>query len=117
MAPGADSRATAASHGDERRTQFTVIAKYTIRDGAVSRVSELIRDLVAATRLEPGNIAYDAYRSFEDDRSVVLVERYESAEAFDEHRASEHFQRLAVGGIIPLLDSREVETFETDQPA
>lgn len=110
-----DSRAT-TTLGGETRSQLTVIAKYEIRDGEVPRVTELIRDLVAATRLEPGNIAYDAYRSFEDDRSVVLVERYESAEAFDEHRASEHFQRLAVGSIIPLLVSRKVDTFQTDQP-
>jgi quinol monooxygenase YgiN len=43
---------------------------------------------------------------------VVLLERYVSREAFAEHRETEHFKRLVLDGIVPLLDDRAVELFD-----
>lgn len=65
-------------------------------------------ELKAAIEEEPGCISFDVYRSPEDPRVFRLIERYRSLEAFDTHRASEHFQRIMQGQIAPLLTTRDI---------
>lgn len=92
-------------------TYHQVIAHYTAREGEGERVLELLAQLTAASRSEPGNLAYDYYRNAEDPNHIVLLERYTDVDAFAAHRASEHFQRIGFGQIIPLLASRVVEEY------
>ncbi|MEV4596992.1 putative quinol monooxygenase [Amycolatopsis sp. NPDC049253] len=92
--------------------QLQVIARYTVSAGKEDQVAALVPQLAEAARTEPGNLAFDVYRSFDDPRSVVLLERYVSREAFAEHRETEHFKRLVLDGIVPLLDDRAVELFD-----
>ncbi|WP_328603568.1 antibiotic biosynthesis monooxygenase [Amycolatopsis sp. NBC_00345] len=44
---------------------------------------------------EPGNISFAAYHGVGDARDVVLLERYDSREAFARHRETDHFAGLA----------------------
>jgi hypothetical protein len=41
----------------------------------------------------------------------VVLGRYVSPDAVREHRASEHFRRLVLGEIAPLLDVRHIQGF------
>jgi quinol monooxygenase YgiN len=43
----------------------------------------------------------------------VLYEQYDDEAAFQAHLASEHFQRIVVPQIVPLLAERSRETFRT----
>lgn len=95
--------------------ELQVIARYAVSAGREAEVSALLPRLAEASRAEPGNLAFVAYRSLEDDRDVVLLERYASPDAFAEHRASADFQDLVLDRIVPLLDSRVVETYPAEQ--
>ena len=52
-------------------------------------------------------------RDPEDPRSLLFYEAYRDKAAFEEHGATEHFQRLAVGELFPLMESRERTFYET----
>jgi len=93
-------------------TELQVIARYTISAGHEDEVLALLPKLAEASRGEPGALAFDVYRQVGDDRNVVLLERYASPEAFAAHRETPHFKDLALGQIIPRLQSRAVETYE-----
>jgi quinol monooxygenase YgiN len=95
--------------------ELQVIARYAVSAGREAEVSALLTRLAEASRAEPGNLAFVAYRSLDDDRDVVLLERYASPDAFAEHRASAHLQDLVLDRIVPLLDSRVAETYPAEQ--
>jgi quinol monooxygenase YgiN len=42
--------------------------------------------IAEASRTEPGNLSFVAYRQIDDDREIVLLERYVSREAFAVNR-------------------------------
>ncbi len=42
-----------------------------------------------------------------------FFEVYDDEAAFDAHGGSEHVQQLALGEAVPLLESRELQAFET----
>lgn len=88
-----------------------VIAHYHVQPGLADQVADLLQQLTVATRSEPDNLSYDVYRSVEDPDRFVILEQYANAAALDAHRASEHFQRLGFGTIIPMLVSRQVSSF------
>jgi quinol monooxygenase YgiN len=92
--------------------ELQAIARYTITAGQVDEVLPLVQQMAEASRAEPGNLAFDAYRRLDDDREVVLLERYESREAFEAHRDTPHFRTLVLERIVPRLDSRTVEVFD-----
>lgn len=88
-----------------------VIAHYHVKPGLGDQVGALLVELTEATRRESKNLAYAFYRSPQDPDRYVILEQYADASGLDEHRASEHFQRLGFGTIIPMLVSREVTSY------
>lgn len=92
--------------------ELQVIARYTVAAGNEDAVLALLPQLAEASRGEPGNVSFVAYRQLDDERDIVLLERYASREAFATHRDSPHFKDLVLGRIAPLLDSRVVETYD-----
>jgi uncharacterized protein len=96
-------------------SQLQVIARYTVTYGNEIEVESLLTQLADATRAEPGNLSFATYRQLHDERELVLLERYASLDAFTAHRATEHYNDLVLGGIVPRLDSRVVETFVVDE--
>lgn len=93
-------------------TELQAIARYTISAGKENEVLPLLDKLVEASRTEPGNLSFVAYRRLDDDREIVLLERYASRGAFNAHRETPHFKELVVDQIIPRLDSRVVESYD-----
>jgi quinol monooxygenase YgiN len=83
------------------------------QEGAEERALEVIRELAAASRQEPGCEAYVPCRDPEDARSCVFFEQYRDKAAFEEHGGTDHFQRLALGELFPLMESRERTFYET----
>jgi quinol monooxygenase YgiN len=92
--------------------QVQLIARHTMKPGVEETALPLVDELVAAARTEPGCLAFDAYRSFEDRSRYVLLERYASRDALAEHRASEHFQRIVIEQLVPLLADRIIDEFD-----
>jgi quinol monooxygenase YgiN len=98
-------------------TELQVIARHTISAGNEDRVHELLPQLIAAARSEPGNLAFDAYFALGDPTNYVLLERYTSRAAFAEHRETAHFKDIMLGQILPLLSHRVIEQYDiADEP-
>jgi quinol monooxygenase YgiN/predicted GNAT family acetyltransferase len=96
-------------------TQLQVIARYSVKLGNELEVGSLLSQLAEATEAEPGNLSFAAYRGLDDEREIVLLERYASLDAFTAHRATEHYKDLVLGQIVPRLESRVVETYPVDE--
>ncbi|MES2169541.1 MAG: antibiotic biosynthesis monooxygenase family protein [Actinomycetota bacterium] len=88
-----------------------VIAHYSIAPGNEKAVLDLLPKLAEASRTEPGNLSYNAYVQLGNESEVVILEKYESPEAFAAHRQTDHFTQLGLGAIIPMLSDRVIETF------
>jgi quinol monooxygenase YgiN len=83
-----------------------------MKEGEEQAVLALLPRLIEASRGEPGNVAFDAYRKLDEPRTYVLLERYASRQAFADHRESAHFKDLVLGQIAPRLERRVVEQFD-----
>ncbi|MFP3581407.1 hypothetical protein SB659_17740, partial [Arthrobacter sp. SIMBA_036] len=53
------------------------------------------------------------FRGVEDERKIVILESYQTAEDFDLHRQTQHFLTIGAVHIIPELEARTVSTFVT----
>lgn len=106
--PTVSATPSATASGD---SFLQVIAHYHVKPGLGDQVGALLVELTAATRREPKNLGYAFYRSPQDPDRYVILEQYTDASGLDDHRASEHFQRLGFGTIIPMLVSREVASY------
>jgi quinol monooxygenase YgiN len=92
---------------------YVLVARMTTNEGEEERAAELIRQLVEATRKEPGNLQYVAHRDPEDPRVFLMYEHYRDKAAFEEHGQTEHFTRLGPGALFPLMEDRRREFYET----
>jgi len=92
---------------------YVLIVRMKAQKGNEERAAQLMTQLAEATRAEPGCEAYIPCRETEDRRSFAIFERYRDPAAFEDHGQTEHFQRIAVGELWPLLESRERVFFET----
>lgn len=92
---------------------FVLVVRMKAKEGEEGRAAEIAAELAAATRQETGCEAYVPCRDPEDPRSFLFYEQYSDQAAFEAHGASEHFQRLAVGGLFELMESRERTFYET----
>ena len=55
------------------------------------------RAIAAATRREPGNLAYDVYRGTDDDQEFYIVEHWASPEALAGHERTPAFIQFGQG--------------------
>ena len=92
---------------------FVLVVRMRAKEGEDERATELMRELAEATRKEPGCELYIPCRDPEDPRAFLFYEQYRDKSAFEEHGASEHFQRLAAGELFGLMESRERTFYET----
>ena len=92
--------------------EVLLIARHTMKPGTENEVLPLVQELVHAARSEPGNLAFDAYRSLHNPESYVLLERYASRDALAAHRATAHFRRIVIEQLVPLLADRTVDEFD-----
>ena len=95
---------------------FAVVAHYTVRAGSGDAVAETLARHVAATRAEPGCVAFDALRSLESADVFVLHEVYVDEAAFLAHRETPHFRAYVEETIVPMLEERRWERFELLEP-
>jgi quinol monooxygenase YgiN len=92
---------------------FVLVVRMKCKEGSEERAVEIAQELAEATRAEPGCEAYVPCRDLEDPRWLLVYEAYRDKAAFEEHGATEHFQRLAAGELFPLMESRERTFYET----
>jgi len=95
---------------------IVLVARYRAKAGQGDAVADAMRQVISASRAEPGNLVYTVQRSIEDPDEFVLYERYVDEAAVDAHRASAHFQEIVVGRVIPMLEGREFALYTPVEP-
>jgi len=86
---------------------FTVRLKFAAEERL--EIAETLRLLAEASRLEPGCVSYIPHQVEDDPDTVVIYEQYRDSKALAAHRASDHFKKLAVGGLYQRMRERTVE--------
>ena len=77
-----------------------------MRAGDEAQVANALRNMVAPTRAEPGNLDYQVFRDPKDPLLFVLFERYTGEAAFAAHLASPRFGTWLKGQVLPSLEER-----------
>ena len=75
----------------------------------IERVAEMLRQLTAASREEPGCITYVPHFVEDDPTTVLIYEQYADAAALEEHRNSPHFHQYAIGVLYQKMRERQLE--------
>ena len=86
---------------------FTVIASYRTLPQHVDAVADLLARHAATSEQEPGCIRFLAHQATDDPTRFFLYETYESQEAFEQHRVTDHFAQNIETVLAPLLIERE----------
>lgn len=87
---------------------FTVRMKFLPEDQAAIR--EMLRNLGATSRQEPGCVSYVTHYVESEPNTVVIYEQYSDADALEAHRSSQHFDQYATNGLYRKVRERTVET-------
>ncbi|MGH7274981.1 MAG: putative quinol monooxygenase, partial [Nitrospiria bacterium] len=74
--------------------ELTVVARLKAKPGREAEVERELRALVGPTHKERGCLRYALHRSVEDRATFVVIERWASKEAFDQHFAAPYVQAL-----------------------
>ena len=86
---------------------FTIRFKFAAEER--SEIADTLRALAEASRKEPGCVHYIPHQLEDDPDTIIIYEQYKDEKALAEHRASAHFQKLAVGGLYQRMRERSVE--------
>jgi quinol monooxygenase YgiN len=72
-------------------------------------VAEMLRQLTAETRKEPGCVSYIPHFVEGDACTVLIYEQYQDEAALDYHRNAPHFHQYAIGGLYQRMRDRQME--------
>jgi quinol monooxygenase YgiN len=89
---------------------FTVRLKFASEDR--EEIAEILRQLAAASRQEPGCVSYIPHHLDGDPDTVLIYEQYQDAAALAAHHESPHFKQYAVGGLYQKMRDRSREDLQ-----
>ncbi len=84
---------------------------YTFKPGKDDEAVAYFRELIPASRKEPGCRMYVVHRGKDDPRKFFIYEQYDDEAAFDAHRASPHFQRYGKNGLQTIMETRDAQFY------
>jgi quinol monooxygenase YgiN len=67
-----------------------IIARLSSKPGAVAQLAQVLTDLVAPTREEPGCAGYELFQDDEQPSEFLLVEAWADSPSAEAHLASRH---------------------------
>jgi len=74
--------------------ELVIIARFHTREGNENKVAAALREQVIKTRLEPGCLSINAYRSVREPRLFFIFSRWSDETAFDVHAELLNTQRF-----------------------
>ena len=92
---------------------FAVAVTWLAKEGEEDQVGQILAEVAALSREEPGCRMFIGHRSMDDPREFFLYEQYDDEAAFIAHRKTEHFKQLILGEAVPRLESRERAVYTT----
>ncbi|MEJ1177980.1 putative quinol monooxygenase [Pseudarthrobacter sp. NPDC055928] len=81
----------------------TLYAEFTVKPGSEDRVAEMMRQLTAEVRREPGNQLFLPYTRETNPREYFVFEVYEDDAAFQEHISADYGARFN-GELADLIE-------------
>lgn len=94
---------------------IALFASLTAQPEHRAALEQALRQMVEASRREPGNLRYDLFVRGDDAATFDLFELYADAAAVAAHRASAHYQafREQIGGWLAApVDVRSAEPLD-----
>jgi quinol monooxygenase YgiN len=98
---------------------YVVAATWKAKPGEADRITEVIKIMTPLSRQEPGNLFYQAQVSPDEPETFFLYEQYTDAQAYEDHKNSEHFQKHVFGTqstTSPSAASRPTRRSMSDRP-
>jgi quinol monooxygenase YgiN len=95
---------------------YAIIARFKVKPGNVAEVISLLGKAAGPSRQEPGCHLYIANQDLSDPDMIVMYEQYDDEAAFQAHLDSPHCKEIVVGKVVPLLESRQRETYTVVTP-
>lgn len=92
---------------------FVVAAIWKAKPGEEHRIVDVVNTLTPLSRAEPKCLYYQAQVSQDDPTTFLLYEQYTDASGYEEHKATDYFQKHVFGYAMDYLESREVSTYTT----
>ncbi len=84
---------------------FCINVVLTVKaESQIDRVAELLTAAGRLSREEPGCVSFEVCHSTNDPRIILLCERWESEQAWKEHREREAFLTIYQPQVLPLVD-------------
>lgn len=76
---------------------LTINIYYTGENGSARKFAEemVAKGVVDRVRAEKGNLRYNYFFPMDDEETVLLIDRWESQEALDEHHKSPMMKEIA----------------------
>ena len=82
---------------------LTIFGRFHARPGQADAVAQAIREVSGPTGVEPGCLAYQAYRSIQDADLFHIHSRWRDEAAFEAHAGLPHTVRF-LAAVAPLID-------------
>ena len=95
---------------------FVVAARYLIKDGNEKAVLDILKKMIPISRAEPGCRFYAVNQSPDNPRKLLLYEQYVDKGGYEAHMATDAFKEHILGKVVPMLESRERDFYETVEP-
>jgi quinol monooxygenase YgiN len=84
---------------------FHINVWLTVRDAAnTPKIRELLVEMCRLSRAEPGCVRYEIFHSQADPQKFLLCERWESEQAWKDHRNERAFVEIYQPQVLPLVD-------------
>ena len=91
--------------------ELTVIARLKARPGKEAELEQALRGAVGPTHAETGCLRYALHRSTDDPATFVMVERWVSREALDQHLEAPHLKAIRAR-FKALVEARDVGIYD-----
>ena len=83
------------------------VSKLYVMEDRVEEFLEIFKGMIEPTQKEKGYIEYEMYQDEENPALLIVLEKWETREDFDNHLQSEHFKKI-VPEMMKLM-SKETE--------
>jgi quinol monooxygenase YgiN len=84
---------------------FAINVILTVKnENDVPQVGELLREAGRLSRQEPGCLTFEVCHSENDSRVYILVERWETKEAWEVHKTAQAFTTIYQPQVLPLVE-------------
>ncbi|RLM27098.1 antibiotic biosynthesis monooxygenase [Brenneria alni] len=74
--------------------EIRIVASLQAKAEFIEAVTTAVKQVVAPSRQEPGNLQYDLHEEIDKPGAFVFFERWKNQAVLTEHNQTEHFRRL-----------------------